>query len=153
MTDEFDIEVNGRSQRIAVDSDTPLIYVLRNELGLKGTRFGCGNGECGACTVLIDGVARQSCQIPVSSVTAQRVLTIEGNTDLLSRLQQSMIEHQAAQCAYCLSGVVMSATALLTANPTPSESEIRQALNGNLCRCGAQHRMLGAIMALAERTG
>jgi len=155
MADEFDIDVNGRSRRISADSETPLVYVLRNDLGLKGTRFGCGNGECGACMVLIDGVARQSCQIPVWTVKTHRVLTIEGTdtSELLSRLLQSILDHQAAQCAYCLSGIVMSAVALLTKNPAPSESEIRAALDENLCRCGAQHRMLSAIMAVAEQPG
>jgi nicotinate dehydrogenase subunit A len=152
MADLTELRVNGSTHRVAADPGTPLIYVLRNDLGLKGARFGCGSGECGACTVLVEGAAERSCQAPLWSVQGREVTTIEGLAPggRLSALQQAMLTHQAAQCAYCASGVIMSATALLRANPHPSEAEIRAALDRNLCRCGAQARMLAAVLSAAR---
>jgi aerobic-type carbon monoxide dehydrogenase small subunit (CoxS/CutS family) len=152
MTELAELRVNGRTHRVAADPATPLIYILRNDLGLKGVRFGCGSGECGACTVLVGDAAERSCQAPLWSVQGREVTTIEGMADggQLSALQQAMLAHQAAQCAYCASGVIMAATALLRANPHPSELEVRKALDRNLCRCGAHGRMLAAVMSAAE---
>jgi len=141
------ITVNGTPHEVRADAETPLLYVLRNDLKLKGTRFGCGAGQCGACTVIIDGKAVQSCDIPVSAVAGKSVTTIEalGSIEHPHPLQRSFIAEQAAQCGYCASGIIMSAKALLDANPKPGEAEIREALARNLCRCGTHHRILRAI--------
>jgi nicotinate dehydrogenase subunit A len=141
------ITVNGTPHEIAADAETPLLYVLRNDLKLKGTRFGCGTGLCGACMVIIDGKAVQSCDVSVSAVAGKSVTTIEalGNIENPHPLQQAFIAEQAAQCGYCASGIIMSAKALLDANPRPGDTEIREALAGNLCRCGTHHRILRAI--------
>jgi nicotinate dehydrogenase subunit A len=140
--------VNGTSHRVSVDADVPLLYVLRNELGLVGARFGCGVGICGACTVLVDGRARRSCDLPVGSVGGA-VTTVEslGGTH---PVQRALIDEQAGQCGYCLTGIVMSAKALLDATPRPTETEIRVALDGNLCRCGSHPRILRAIARAVE---
>jgi nicotinate dehydrogenase subunit A len=140
--------VNGTSHRVSVDADVPLLYVLRNELGLVGARFGCGIGICGACTVLVDGRARRSCDLPVGSVDGP-VTTVEslGGTH---PVQRALIEEQAGQCGYCLTGIVMSAKALLDAKARPTEAEIRAALDGNLCRCGSHPRILRAIVRAVE---
>jgi nicotinate dehydrogenase subunit A len=145
------LHVNGVAHHVAADPETPLLYVLRNDLKLKGTRFGCGLGQCGACTVIIDGKAVQSCDVPVSAVVGRSITTIEGivASDRLHPLQRAFIREQAAQCGYCVSGVIMSAKALLDANPTPTDADIRVALTGNLCRCGTHTRMLRAIRAVA----
>ncbi len=141
------ITVNGTPHEVAADAETPLLYVLRNDLKLKGTRFGCGTGLCGACMVIIDGKAVQSCDVSVSAVAGKSVTTIEalGNIENPHPLQQAFIAEQAAQCGYCASGIIMSAKALLDANPRPGDTEIREALAGNLCRCGTHHRILRAI--------
>ncbi len=143
--------VNGSEHRVTAEPETPLLYVLRNELKLKGTRFGCGLGQCGACTVLLDGKAVQSCDLPVSAASGKTITTIEGLVadGGLHPLQQAFIAEQAVQCGYCVSGIIMAAKALLDVNPKPSESEIRAALKGNLCRCGTHHRMLRAIRRVA----
>ena len=140
--------VNGTSHRVSVDADVPLLYVLRNELGLVGARFGCGIGICGACTVLVDGRARRSCDLPVGGVGGA-VTTVEslGGTH---PVQRALIDEQAGQCGFCLTGIVMSAKALLDANPRPTEAEIRVALDGNLCRCGSHPRILRAIVRAVE---
>lgn len=139
--------VNGGEHRVAAEPETPLLYVLRNELKLKGTRFGCGVGQCGACTVMIDGRAVQSCDLPVSAAAGKAITTIEGLAagGRLHPLQQAFIAEQAAQCGYCVSGIIMAAKALLDVKPKPSEGQIRTALKGNLCRCGTHHRILRAI--------
>jgi nicotinate dehydrogenase subunit A len=148
------IHVNGQAHEVAADSETPLLYVLRNDLKLKGARFGCGQGLCGACMVIVDGVAVQSCDVPVSAVAGKSIVTIEGigTSDRPHPLQAAFISTQAAQCGYCLSGIIMSAKALLDKTPSPSEPEVRAALAGNLCRCGTHTRILRAIRAAAEGT-
>jgi len=150
----MEIEVNGQRARVTAEPETPLLYVLRNELQLKGTRYGCGLGQCGACTVVVDGVAVQSCDVPVAAVAGKRVTTIEALAadGRLHPLQQAFIDEQAAQCGYCASGILMSAKALLDANPRPDEAQIREALAGNLCRCGTQTRILRAIQRVVEGT-
>jgi nicotinate dehydrogenase subunit A len=146
------LKVNGVSHDVVSDPETPLLYVLRNDLKLKGTRFGCGTGLCGACTVIIDAKAVQSCDLPVSAAAGKAVTTIEGlaANGALHPLQQAFLAEQAAQCGYCVSGIIMSAKALLDANPKAGGAEIRAALQGNLCRCGTHHRMLLAIQRVAE---
>jgi len=150
----MEIEVNGQRSRVTAEPETPLLYVLRNELQLKGTRYGCGLGQCGACTVVVDGVAVQYCDVPVAAVAGKRVTTIEALAadGRLHPLQQAFIDEQAAQCGYCASGILMSAKALLDANPRPDEAQIREALAGNLCRCGTQTRILRAIQRVVEGT-
>jgi aerobic-type carbon monoxide dehydrogenase small subunit (CoxS/CutS family) len=147
---QLTLNVNGAEHVVEVESETPLLYVLRNDLKLKGARFGCGLGQCGACTVIVDGAAVQSCDVPVSAVLGKSVTTIEGvgNDKRLHPLQQAFIEHQAAQCGYCASGIIMAAKALLDVNPAPSDGEIRKALARNLCRCGTHHRILRAIRSV-----
>ena len=146
------IEVNGVAQAVDADGETPLLYVLRNDLKLKGARFGCGIGTCGACTVVIDGQAVQSCDISLAAVTGKRITTIEGigGPGNPHALQRAFIAEQAAQCGYCTSGIIMTAYALLARNARPSEDEIREALDGNLCRCGAHVRVLRAVRRAAE---
>ena len=146
------ITVNGKAHSTDAAGDTPLLYVLRNDLKLKGARFGCGIGVCGACTVLIDGKAVQSCDISLGAAAGKRITTIEGIGSLakMHALQRAFVAEQAAQCGYCTSGMVMTAHALLARNAHPSETEIRTALDGNLCRCGAHVRILRAVQRAAE---
>ncbi|MGE5523697.1 MAG: (2Fe-2S)-binding protein [Rhodospirillaceae bacterium] len=148
----IEIHVNGRPRSVEAEPETPLLYVLRNELKLKGTRFGCGLGQCGACTVIVDGKAVQSCDVPLSAVAGKRVTTIEALSEngRLHPLQQAFIDEQAAQCGYCASGIIMSAKALLDAHPRPTEQQVREALSGNLCRCGTHTRILRAINRVAQ---
>jgi nicotinate dehydrogenase subunit A len=146
------LKVNGLSHTVTADPETPLLYVLRNDLKLKGARFGCGSGLCGACTVIMDGKAVASCDVPVSAAAGKSVTTIEGlskNGDL-HPLQEAFVHEQAAQCGYCVTGIIMAAKALLDVNPRPADAEIRAALKGNLCRCGTHHRMLRAIHRAIE---
>jgi len=145
------INVNGAAREVPADPETPLLYVLRNDLDLKGARYGCGVGLCGACTVIVDGKAVQSCDVPVSAVAGKAITTIEGigTADKPHPLQRAFIAEQAAQCGYCVSGIIMSAKALLDAKPSPSDAEIREALAQNLCRCGTHTRILRAIRAAA----
>jgi len=142
------LKVNGRAQEVAVPDDTPLLYVLRNDLKLNGPKYGCGLSQCGACTVLVDGQAVRSCVTPVGSVTGQDIVTLEGlgTLDKPSKLQQAFIDEQAAQCGYCMNGMIMSAQALLNKSPKPSEAQVRSALDGNLCRCGVHNRVVRAVM-------
>jgi nicotinate dehydrogenase subunit A len=153
--DTIRLTVNGKVHDIAVQSATPLLYVLRNDLELNGPKFGCGLGECGACTVLIDNVAARACVIPVGSCAQRSIVTLEGlgSAGRLDPLQAAFIEKQAAQCGYCLNGMILTAKALLLRNPHPTESEIREALRYNLCRCGTHVEILAAVMAAAGHGG
>ncbi|MBA1272590.1 (2Fe-2S)-binding protein [Stutzerimonas azotifigens] len=146
------LHVNGQAHPVSADPDTPLLYVLRNELGLKGPKFGCGLGECGACTVLVEGSPVRSCVLPVASFAERVVTTLEGlgDADNPHPLQQAFIDEQAAQCAYCIPGMIMSAQALLSRVPEPSEAQIRQALMANLCGCGTHVRILRAVQRAAR---
>ena len=142
--------VNGERQTVDVDPAKPLLWVLREQLALTGTKFGCGIAQCGACTVHIDGVAMRSCVTPVSDVDGRQVTTIEGlssESGELHPLQQAWIDHQVPQCGYCQSGQLMSATALLANNPNPSDADIDAAMSGNICRCGMYGRIREAIKA------
>jgi nicotinate dehydrogenase subunit A len=145
------LSVNGEVRRVSVDPETPLLYVLRNDLRLKGPKFGCGNGQCGACMVLLDGEPVSSCNLPVLAIGEKPVATVESlaQQGVLHPLQQAFIEEQAGQCGYCLSGILVSAAALLGGNPSPSRSEIQAALARNLCRCGAHPRILRAVQRAA----
>jgi nicotinate dehydrogenase subunit A len=145
--------VNGRQVEVAASDDTPLLDVLRNHLDLTGTRFGCGLEQCGACMVLIDGVPEKACGTALSTVAGKSVMTIEGlgTPSNPHALQQAFIEMQAGQCGYCLSGILISAKALLDRNPAPTRDEIVAALDGNICRCGTHHRILRAIACAAAR--
>ena len=146
------LQINGRACVVQADAETPLLYALRNDLGLIGTRYGCGLGQCGACTVIIDGEAVQSCDLPVSAAAGKQITTVEalGTDEALHPLQRAFIAEQAAQCGYCASGILMSAKALLDVNQDPSDGEIRAALEGNLCRCGTHGRILRAIKRAAK---
>ena len=152
MTDTIILNVNGIERSVTAAADTPLLYILRNDLQLKGTRFGCGLGQCGACNVLIDGRNVQSCDTPLWAAAGKRITTIEGlgTPERLHPLQQAFIDEQAAQCGYCASGIIMSAKALLDRNPNPGEDEIRAALDRNLCRCGTHTRIVRAIQRAAR---
>ncbi len=149
------LNVNGRTARIRIDDpQMPLLYALRNDLELHGPRFGCGLGQCGACTVHVNGAAVRSCVTPVASVVGKRVLTLEGlgTPEKLHPLQKAFIEEQAVQCGYCINGMIMQAKALLDSNKSPSEDEIRDELAGNLCRCGTHVRIVRAIQRAAAAT-
>ena len=141
------LNINGHEREAGAAPDTPLLYVLRNDFGLKGTRFGCGDGLCGACTVLLDGTPRTACDVPLWEADGKSILTIEGmdNNPVRAAIIAAMIDQQAGQCGYCLPGIVMRAQALLQETPRPTRAEIASALEGNLCRCGAHVRILRAI--------
>jgi nicotinate dehydrogenase subunit A len=145
--------LNTHAVDVTADGDTPLLDVLRNHLGLTGTRFGCGLEQCGACMVLIDGEPKQSCGTALSTVTGKTVMTIEGLGTPANPhpLQQAFIDLQAGQCGYCLSGILISAKSLLDRNPTPTRAQIAAALDANICRCGAHHRILRAVAQAATR--
>jgi aerobic-type carbon monoxide dehydrogenase small subunit (CoxS/CutS family) len=163
MADELKIKVNGREWPVSASPDTPLLYVLANELRLHGPRFGCGLAQCGSCSVLADGVEIRSCVTPVANVAGKSVTTLEGlagwyaeNKSLapapeLHPLQQAFLDEQAPHCGYCTNGMIIKGSELLSQNPRPSETEIRQAMNGHLCRCGTYQRVMKAIQ-LASRT-
>ena len=148
------LTVNGTAQVVSSEPDTPLLDVLRHDLGLAGPRFGCGIGLCGACFVIIDGQARSSCDFPAWAAEGKDVTTVEGLADggTLHTVQQAVIDEQAAQCGYCTSGMIMSGVALLHRNPAPTEREVRAALDGNLCRCGTHQRIVRAVLRAAART-
>jgi nicotinate dehydrogenase subunit A len=150
------LTVNGRDHEVDADDDTPLLYVLRNQLGLKGTRFGCGVGLCGACFVLADGRPIYSCDTPLWSVAGKSIRTVEGlGADGEPHpVARALVAGQAAQCGYCMSGIVVAAAALLAAKPDPTEAEVRAALDPNLCRCGSHNRVVAAVLrAAAEMRG
>lgn len=140
------LKINGRAHRVDLPDDVPLLWVLRDEVGLTGTKFGCGVAACGACTVHVDGVAMRSCQIALSDVEGE-ITTIEGigTPDALATIQQAWVDHQVAQCGYCQSGQIMQAASLLAENPNPTDAEIDEAMQGNLCRCGTYPRIRAAI--------
>jgi aerobic-type carbon monoxide dehydrogenase small subunit (CoxS/CutS family) len=152
MANPIELEVNGKRYPVQYDPDTPLLSVLRDELGLTGTKYGCGEGQCGACTVLLGGVPRRSCQIPLRAAVAQPITTIEGleKDGHLHPVQQAFLDAGAFQCAYCTSGMIMSSVALLQANSEPSSSEIVKALQGNICRCGTHPRVVDAVVHAAK---
>lgn len=148
----MDLTVNGKRAHVDTDPERPLLWVLRNELGLTGAKYGCGEGQCGACTVLLDGVPHRSCLTAVGTATGKEITTIEGIADgeRLHPVQQSFIECDAMQCGYCTPGMIMESVALLRKRPSPSEAEIRQQLDGNICRCGTYNRIVKAVKAAAR---
>jgi len=162
MADTLRITVNGKRHTVAAAPDTPLLYVLQNDLALQGPRFGCGLAQCGSCSVLVDGVERRSCVTPVSAVEGKRVTTLEGlptwhaekrkleSAPALHPVQQAMLDEQAAQCGYCYNGMIVKACELLAQNPSPTDEQIRSAMNGHLCRCGTYPRILAAIKRAAR---
>ena len=152
---QITLNVNGKSRMVDVDPTTPLLYVLRDDLELRGPRFGCGLSQCGACTVIIDGNAVRSCGYPVSSAKNKQITTLEGLGAVAHphALQAAFIEEQAAQCGYCMNGMIMTAKVLLDKNPHPNDEDIKRALEGNLCRCGSHLRVIRAVKrAAGERT-
>src|SRR6187431_1206427 len=150
----FTIKVNGTTRSVDVDGDTPLLWVLRDVLGMTGTKFGCGMALCGACTVHIDGVATRSCITPVDSIGNSAITTIEaiGATASGAKIQKAWLDHEVVQCGYCQSGQIMSASALLASNPRPADSAIDDAMSGNICRCGTYVRIREAIKLAAQST-
>jgi len=152
MMEEIQFTVNGILRKIAVDGDRALLWVLRTDLDLTGTKYGCGEGLCGACTVLVDDEAVRSCQTAVREIHGKRAVTIEGLADggKLHPVQKAFMENDALQCGYCTPGMILQATALLRRNPEPSKADIIDAMDGNLCRCGAHNRIVRAIQAAAS---
>jgi len=152
MRRRLTIEVNGERRKLRVDPDQTLLSVLRDELGLTGTKYGCGEGQCGACTVLLDSTATRSCLLRVGNVIGRKITTIEGiqTGDELHAVQQAFVAHDALQCGYCTSGMIVAAVGLLERNPDPTESEIRRGMDGNVCRCGTYPRIVSAIQAAAK---
>ncbi|MBM4187992.1 MAG: (2Fe-2S)-binding protein [Gemmatimonadetes bacterium] len=145
------ITINGEAREVSADPSMPLLWVLRDVLGLTGTKYGCGIAQCGACTVHLDGTPVRSCSVPLSAVGSKRVTTIEGlSPDGTDAVQQAWVELQVPQCGYCQSGQIMSAVALITAKPNPTDADIDQAMNGNICRCGTYQRIRAAIHRAAE---
>ena len=151
----MDLLVNGVRSRVDTDPERPLLWVLRNELDLTGAKYGCGEGQCGACTVLIEGVAHRSCLTPVGSVAGKEITTIEGLADgeRLHPLQQAFVDCDAMQCGYCTPGMIMQSAALLRRDASPSEAEIRGELEGNVCRCGTQNRIVVAVHKASRSMG
>ena len=149
------LKVNGVSRSVAAEPDTPLLYVLRNDLELNGAKYGCGLAQCGACTVLVDGKATRSCVTPIDGLGKTEITTIEGlgSPAKPHALQHAFIEEQAVQCGYCINGMIMSAKELLDRNPRPSEQDVRAALEGNLCRCGTHNRIIRAVLRAAQANG
>ena len=149
----IELDVNGRKHAIDADGDTPLLYVLRDHLALNGAKFGCGLGQCGACTVIVDGKAIFSCVTPISVLAGRAIRTVEGlgTAEQPSPLQRAFLDEQAAQCGYCIAGMIMRAQALLDANPSPTDAEIRAQMEPNLCRCGTHMRILRAIRRVAQQ--
>jgi nicotinate dehydrogenase subunit A len=148
----FHLNVNGATHTVTAEGDTPLLYVLRNDLGLNGSKFGCGLGQCGACTALLDGAAIRTCVIPLSAVGNASVVTLEGlgTVERPHALQRAFIAEQAAQCGYCINGMIMTAKAFLDHHPHPTDADIRQALAHNLCRCGTHGRIIRAVQRAAN---
>ena len=165
MADDLKIKVNGRTWQVAADPDTPLLYVLMNELQLHGPRFGCGLAQCGSCSVLADGVEIRSCVTPVADVGGRSVTTLEGLATLYAQqkglaqapalhpLQQAFIDEQAPHCGYCLNGMIVKGAELLAQNPRPTEAQVRTHMDGHLCRCGTYPRVMSAILAASTKMG
>ena len=147
--------VNGSRRSVPAEPETPLLYVLRNDLALNGAKFGCGLAQCGACTVLVDGRAVRSCVTPISALGESEITTIEGlgTIDRPHPLQQAFIDEQAVQCGYCINGMIMAAKELLDHNPRPTEADVREGLAANLCRCGTHGRIIRAVLRAAQSTG
>jgi len=152
MPQSYTLQVNGAAKSMSVEPDTPLLYILRNDLELNGPRFGCGLSQCGACTVLVDGRPTRSCVTAVSSLGTKSITTLEGlgSRDRMHPLQKAFIEEQAAQCGYCTNGMIMAAKALLDKIPKPTEAQIKKALAANLCRCGTHNRVVRAVQKAAK---
>jgi len=147
-----ELEVNGQRRSVSAGPDTPLLYVLRNDFGLVGSRFGCGNGQCGACFVIVEGKAVPSCDTPLWSVAGKKVTTVEGlaKGGELHPVQKALLAEQAAQCGYCISGIAVAAAVFLSDHHNPSEQQVREALDRNLCRCGAHNRVVRAVLRAAK---
>ena len=149
------LKVNGATRSVEAEPDTPLLYVLRNDFELNGAKFGCGLAQCGACTVLVNGVAIRSCSLPISQVGTSEVTTLEGLGTLAKphALQKAFIDEQAAQCGYCANGMIIAAADLLKRNPQPTEAQVREGLAGHLCRCGTHNRIVRAVLRAAQANG
>ncbi len=148
----LELTINGEKKKVAAHRDTPLLYVLRNDFGLVGSRFGCGSGQCGACFVLVDGKPMASCDLPIWSAEGKSITTVEGlgKNGELHPVQKALIAEQAAQCGYCMSGIAVTAAAYLAANKNPTEKQVREALDKHLCRCGSHNRVVKAVMKAAH---
>jgi len=147
----FNLTINGKDQQVDVDPSTPILWVIRDHIQLVGTKYGCGIGQCGACTIHLDGVAVRSCSLPISAVEEKAITTIEGLSEKGDHaVQQAWLEHDVPQCGYCQAGQIMSAAALLKDNPKPSDGEIDRAMNGNICRCGTYTRIKAAIKTASK---
>lgn len=153
MKESVVIQVNGKSHTLKIDPSTPLLYILRNQLELNGPKYGCGLQQCGACMVLLDGKAQPSCMITVKTAKAHAITTLEGisKDNILHPIQEAFVKEQAAQCGYCLNGMVISAVSLLSENPDPDDREIREGLQRNLCRCGSHVRIIKAVKRAAAK--
>ena len=152
---DYILDVNGAQHRVSAPAEEPLLSVLRNRLNLTGTKYGCGEGQCGACTVLMNGMATRSCRVPVSAAANAKIVTIEGleQQGALTAVQQAFLDEEAFQCGYCTSGMILSATSLLSRTPNPTAEQIAGAMNGNVCRCGTYPRIVAAIRRAAEAAG
>lgn len=152
MAREFTINVNGRQVTVQADADTPLLYILRNDLHLNGPKYGCGLAQCGACAVLADGKPVRACMVPLAAVGETEITTLEGlgSAENPNPVQSAFIEHNAAQCGYCINGMIIAVTGLLNANPNPSDDDIREALRHHLCRCGTHVEIMAAARAAAD---
>src|SRR5690349_5570824 len=155
MPETFTLTVNGQTHSVTAAADTPLLYILRNDLELNGAKFGCGLGQCGACTVILGAEAVRSCQAPIGAIGDLTVTTLEGlgTIEKPHPLQRAFMDEQAAQCGYCINGMIMTAKELLDRNPKPSEAEVRAGLNANLCRCGTHGRIIRAVLKATELAG
>ncbi len=147
----FNLNINGKKQQVDTDPDTPLLWVLRDHFHLKGTKYGCGIAQCGACTIHVDGVAMRSCSLPISAISEQKIKTIEGLSEAGDHpVQKAWMSHDVPQCGYCQAGQIMSAAALLENNPNPNDTDIDAAMHGNICRCGTYLRIKAAIKTAAK---
>ncbi len=150
----FNLTINGKKQQVDVAPETPMLWVLRDHANLVGTKYGCGIGQCGACTIHLDGVATRSCSMPISGAADKKITTIEGLSEKGDHpLQEAWIEHDVPQCGYCQAGQIMNAASLLKTNPNPSDQDIDAAMNGNICRCGTYVRIKAAIKTAADKMG